>query len=96
MSDRCARLHLRVSPGASHSSVIGRYGEGWKVRISAPPVDGKANLALREFLAGVLGVERAGLRIAAGAGGRDKIIEVSGCDAARADARMATAAGRGA
>ena len=85
---------LRVSPGASRSAVVGRHGEAWKVRIAAPPVDGRANLSLEELLAAVLGVGRRQLRIVTGASGRDKVVEVSGRDADEVD-RMLSAAANG-
>ncbi len=76
------RIHLRVSPGARRTAVVGRYGDGWKVRVAAPPQDGRANAALLRHLAGVLDVPDRDVRVAAGAGGRDKLIEVDGLAAA--------------
>jgi uncharacterized protein YggU (UPF0235/DUF167 family) len=84
------RLTLRVSPGATRSAVVGRFGDGWKVRVAAPPVDGRANGALQSLLCQVLDVGRGQLRIVTG-GGRDKIVEVTGRDAAQADALLAAA-----
>jgi uncharacterized protein (TIGR00251 family) len=92
VTDSSTRLLLRVSPGAKRSAVVGRHAEGWKVRVAAPPADGRANSALEQFLSGVLGVPRRGVRIVSGAGGREKIIEVDGRDAAQADALLAAAA----
>jgi uncharacterized protein YggU (UPF0235/DUF167 family) len=83
-----------VAPGASRSGVVGRHGDGWKVRVTAPPVDGRANDSLRSLLADVLAVHPSGLRIVAGAGGRDKVVEVAGCGADDADRRLAAAAER--
>jgi uncharacterized protein len=62
------------------------------VRVAAPPVDGRGNSALQALLCQVLGVGRGQLRIVTGAGGRDKVVEVSGRDAAEADALLAAAA----
>lgn len=92
MTDSSTRLILRVSPGAKRSAVVGRHAEGWKVRIAAPPVDGRANGSLEQFLSGVLGVPRRGVRVVSGAGRREKIVEVEGRDAAQADALLSAAA----
>jgi uncharacterized protein (TIGR00251 family) len=83
---------LRVSPGAKRSTVAGRHGEAWKIRVAAPPVDGRANLSLETFLATVLEVGRDQLRIVTGASGRDKIVEVAGRDADEVDRLLAAAA----
>jgi len=63
------------------------------VRVGAPPVDGRANATLEAYLSGVLEVDRGQLRIVAGAGGRDKVVEIRGCDPRRAETLLAAAAG---
>jgi uncharacterized protein (TIGR00251 family) len=92
VTDSSTRLILRVSPGAKRSAIVGRHAEGWKVRIAAPPADGRANGSLQRFLSSVLEVPRRDVRIVAGAASREKIIEVEGRDAAQADALLAAAA----
>lgn len=69
---------MHVQPGASRSGVAGLHGERLKLRLAAPPVDGKANAALIEFLADRLGVPRRDLRIAAGEASRIKRVAVRG------------------
>ena len=86
------RITLRVSPGAARSAVVARHGDGWKVRVAAPPAEGRANAALERLLALALGLRRSQIRIVAGASGREKIVELSGLDAAETDALMAAAA----
>ena len=49
-------LRLHVQPGARRSEVAGPHGDALKVRLAAPPVDGKANAALLAFLADAFGV----------------------------------------
>jgi uncharacterized protein len=90
-SDRF-RLLVRVSPGAPRTGVVGRHGDAWKVRVSAPAADGRANEALRALLADVLHVRRQALRIVTGAAGRDKLIEIDGVNAADAERLLAAAA----
>lgn len=76
-----ARVTLKVRAGAPVTKFTGEYGEGWKLQVAAPPVDGKANDAIIRFLAGVAGVPVAGIRIVAGASASNKIVEVAGVDA---------------
>jgi uncharacterized protein len=72
------RLALRVSPGARSSAVVGRHGEAWKVRVSAPPEAGRANAAVVELLADTLGVPARTISVVSGHGARDKLVELTG------------------
>jgi uncharacterized protein len=72
---------VRVVPGARSSAVVGRHGDGWKVRVTAAPERGRANRALLELLAGRLDVRVDALRLVAGHAARDKIVEVEGISA---------------
>lgn len=78
-------LTLHIQPGAKKSEVVGAHGDALKIRLAAPPVDGRANEALIAFLAQRLGVPRAALVLKSGQSGRRKRIEVS---AAPADAEQ--------
>jgi hypothetical protein len=60
---------------------VGRHGSGWKARIAAPPERGKANRALEELLADVLGVPRDRVAVVAGRTTRRKVVEVEGLEA---------------
>jgi hypothetical protein len=71
-------LELRVQPRASRSEIAGCHGERLRVRLQAPPVDGKANAALVEFLAATFGVPRARVTIEHGHAGRDKRVRIAG------------------
>jgi uncharacterized protein (TIGR00251 family) len=74
-------LAVRVAPGARRDGLV-REGEGWKVQVAAPPVDGKANDHLCEFMAReVLGLPKRAVRVKIGSSGRSKILEI---DAPRA------------
>ena len=83
-----ARLRLRVSPGAERSEIVGRHGEGWKVRVRAAPERGRANDDLLELLADVLGVPRSSLDLVAGVSARDKVIEVQGLTLSQVEAHL--------
>jgi uncharacterized protein len=69
-------LELHVQPGASRTEFAGKHGERIKVRLSARAVDGKANEALIDFLAGHYGVPRRSVRIIAGLKSRQKRVEI--------------------
>jgi len=72
-------IKLRVSPGAKRTSIEGAYGEdALKVRIAAPPVDGKANAEAERFLAKMLGLPRSEVAVVRGASGRDKTVLARG------------------
>jgi uncharacterized protein len=86
-----ARLRLRISPGASRSSVVGRHGAGWKVRVAAPAEGGRANDALVRLLADRLHVTAAQVEIVSGHASRDKTISLSGLDADEIERRLAAA-----
>jgi uncharacterized protein len=84
-----SRLRLRVIPGAGKAGVVGRYGEAWKLRVTAAPEQGKATSAVLELLADTLAVPAASLRLVAGHASRDKTVEVSGLAADEAERRLA-------
>jgi uncharacterized protein len=71
-------LDLHVQPGASRSQFAGEHGGRIKVRLAAPPVEGRANDALVEFLADYFGVPRRNVRITAGLKSRRKRVIVEG------------------
>jgi len=69
-------LAIRVQPNASVTEIVGAYGDELKVRLAAPPVDGKANEALVTFLARALGVSKSSVSVVRGQSGRSKTIRV--------------------
>ena len=89
MAATATRVQVRVSPRAGRSEVVGRHGEAWKLRVSAPPVDGRANDATLDLLAAALGVRPAALRLVSGAASRDKVVEVQGLAGDEIDGRLA-------
>ena len=90
-----ARLTLRVSPGAARSVVVGRHGAGWKVRVAAPPEDGKANDAVVRLLSDTLVLPARDVQIDSGRSSRDKIIALEGMRPAEIERRLAEASGAG-
>ena len=88
-----ATLRVRVSPRASRDTLAGERQGALVVRITAPPVDGAANGAVLRFLARVLHVPASAVEVRHGAAGRDKLLHVSGLDAASLLARLDSAGG---
>ena len=79
---------VRVQPRASRTELAGEYGDALKVRLAAPPVDGKANEACRRFLAGLLDVPLAAVEIVGGESSRDKRILVRGVTVEQVRSRL--------
>jgi uncharacterized protein YggU (UPF0235/DUF167 family) len=94
MSEPSARLRLRVSPGAARSEVVGRHGEGWKVRVAANAERGRANEAVLELIAASVAVPRDRVTLVAGGSARDKVVEVAGIALDEVERRLAAGQGR--
>jgi uncharacterized protein (TIGR00251 family) len=89
MAAPSTRLRLRVSPGARSNAIVGRHGEGWKVRVTAAPEGGKANEAVLRLLAERLELPGKSLTLVSGPSSRDKIVELQGIDTMEAERRLA-------
>jgi len=74
---------VRVQPRASSDAVAGEVEGALKIRLMAPPVDDRANEALRRFLAAELKIGISAVRIAGGERSRTKRIEVRGVERGR-------------
>lgn len=83
-----ARLPLRVSPRASRSEVVGRYADGWKLRVAAPPEGGRATEEALSLLARAAGVPRADVALVSGGASRTKVVEIAGLDRAEIERRL--------
>jgi hypothetical protein len=84
-----AALTLRVTPRARKTEFAGVLEDGiLRVRVAAPPVEGKANAELLSFLARVLGVRKNRIEIIAGQRGLDKIVSVLDLSAEEVQARI--------
>ncbi len=71
-------LTLHIQPGAKTSGFAGRYGEAMKIRLAAPPVDGKANKALLAFLADYCAVPKSAVELVSGQTSRAKRVRIVG------------------
>ena len=78
-----ATLSLHVQPGAKKSECAGLHGEALKIRLAAPPVDGKANEALLRFLAERLAIPRQQISLKSGQTSRQKVVEIESVTAER-------------
>lgn len=77
-----AALAIRVTPRSSKNEISEIMSDGTvRIRITAAPVEGKANEALLSFLADVLDIPRSKIEIVAGETGRDKLVSILGMDA---------------
>ncbi len=79
-SGESAVIAVRVLPRASRDGVAGTAGDSVRIRLTAPPVENRANEALVRFLADALGVPKGSVEIISGKGGRSKIVRVAGIE----------------
>jgi hypothetical protein len=73
-------LTLHIQPGARRTEVIGRHGDALKIRLAAPPVDGRANQVLRRFLAERFQLSLDAVELRSGLTGRHKRVALYGLD----------------
>lgn len=77
-------VRLRVSPNARSTGLEGLYGDAaLKLRVAAPPVEGKANAEVERFLAERTGAASSDVRVVRGLSGRDKTVFMDGIGAER-------------
>ena len=72
---------MHIQPGAKQTEIAGLHGEALKIRLAAPPVDGKANAALFEFVADRLGMARSAVSLKSGHSARRKVLQVTADEA---------------
>jgi uncharacterized protein len=77
-----ATFPVRVHPRAARTAIIGTVGDALKLSLSAPPLDGRANLAVVEFLSEIFSVPRSAVQILVGERSRNKVIRIAGRTAA--------------
>jgi uncharacterized protein (TIGR00251 family) len=71
-------LSLHVQPGAKRSEINGLHGGALKIRLAAPPIDGRANEALLKFIAGLFDVPQRQAELKQGGQSRHKVVAVTG------------------
>jgi hypothetical protein len=85
-------LAVRAQPGARKTAIIGIYGEGadaqLKIALHAPPVEGRANHALIEFLSNLFSLSRESVEIVSGESSRSKVLLLRGITLARVEALL--------
>jgi uncharacterized protein (TIGR00251 family) len=84
-----ALVSVRVQPRASREEIVGWQDEALRVRVTAPPVDGEANAAVRRLVARALGVAPSTVALVRGERSRDKVVRVAGMSLAAVRARLA-------
>ena len=70
-------LNLRIQPRAAQDEFVGPYGNSLKIRLTAPPVDGKANEYLCVFLGEQFGVAKSQVTVLSGNANRNKRVRIS-------------------
>ncbi len=70
-------LNLHVQPGAKRSEIVGLHGSALKIRLAAPPVDGKANACLVNYLAEQLELPKSSISLVSGLSSRSKRVAVA-------------------
>jgi len=81
--DGAVTFKARVQPRAPRSEIAGEHNGAIKLRLAAPPVDGKANQECRSFLARLLKVSATSVEIISGSTSRDKVIRIQNISARR-------------
>jgi uncharacterized protein (TIGR00251 family) len=91
MPDGTLLLNLHVLPRASRNELAGLHGDALKLRLTTPPVEGRANQAVLAFLAKLLHLPKSALAIKSGRQSREKQVLISGCSEEQARAALAPA-----
>ena len=91
MDGPTTRVRLRVSPRAARAGIVGRHADGWKVRVSPAPENGRANDAVIALLADALSLPQGNLELVGGTTSRDKVVAVAGLSPETVDRRLAAA-----
>lgn len=88
MTPPSCRISVKVIPNAPRNEIVGWLAGSLKIKLHAPPTDGKANEALCRYLGEVLGISARSVKLLQGATSRHKVIEVTGLDLAGAKERL--------
>ena len=77
-ADTACTLAIKAIPNAKRNEIVGWLGDALKVKVHAPPVEGRANEVLCDFLAATLGLSRRAVTVLRGDTSREKLIRISG------------------
>src|SRR5579863_6997769 len=83
-----ATFQVKVQPRAKKNAIAGEVGDGLKLALTAPPIEGRANEACIAYFAELLNVPRSSVTIAAGHSNRNKVIRVAGLSASQVTERL--------
>ena len=89
MSEHLLKVAIHATPGAKRTEAAGRHGDALRVRLAAPPVDGKANAALIDWAAHAFALPRKQVSLLHGASSRHKVLALQFPTAAQAQAACA-------
>jgi hypothetical protein len=87
-SGPAAKIALKVVPGSRASQIVGRLGDRLKVKVAAPPEDGKANRAVCDLLAEALAVGPRAISVVAGHSRPEKLVRIEGLCSNEVSARL--------
>ena len=85
MNEAAIFLKIHLRPRASRDAICGLHGDAIKVKLTAPPVEGKANKALQRFIAEKLNLSSSQVEIVAGQRSREKILKIAGISRAEVE-----------
>lgn len=84
-SQKTATVHIRLTPRSARDEIVGREGETYRIKVKAPPLDGRANKALTAFLSKRLGTAKRNIEIRSGEKSREKTVEILGMSKVEVD-----------
>jgi len=87
--DGCT-LAVRVHPGARRNAITGMHDGAFKIALTTPPVDGRANEALIAFLSDALHIPRSRITLLSGATSRSKLLRIAGKTVAEVEQELRT------
>jgi uncharacterized protein (TIGR00251 family) len=73
-------ITIKVEPRSSRAGIVGPYREGLKVKLTSPPVEGKANKELIEVLAKAFKIKRGDVKILSGKASKNKTVRINGIE----------------
>lgn len=74
------RIKFRIIPNARKTELAGKYANAVKIKLSAPPIEGKANAELIKYLSKSLGVSKSSITFVSGETSKDKLLEIPNFD----------------